>query len=232
MLTLPGPLRHVRVRPSWGALLGLALVAVAVAAVTGVRILASGATAVPTAVSSSTATHGGASAGATAATSGARVSGSGASGKTSGGDLVVHVVGEVTKPGVVRLGEGARVEDALRLAGGATGKAELAAVNLARPLVDGEQIVVPAKGTVPAGVGAAGPNPGGRGNSSAAAGKVDLNSADAAALDALSGVGPVTASRIIEWRTAHGRFNTVDELAEVSGIGPKLVEQLRPLVRV
>jgi len=114
----------------------------------------------------------------------------------------------------------------VRAAGGGTPEAELSSVNLARPLVDGEQIVVRAKGEVAVGAAGTGAAGGQR------APTVDLNQADLAALDALPGVGPVTAQKILEWRAAHGRFTRVEELAEVPGIGPKLLEQLTPLVRV
>ncbi len=96
--------------------------------------------------------------------------------------------------------------------------ADLAGLNLARVLTDGEQVVVP--------------GPGDAADGAARAPGVDLNRADAAALDALPGIGPVLAERIVSWRSAHGRFSTVDELAEVAGIGPALMAGLRELVRV
>ncbi|MEO7785706.1 MAG: ComEA family DNA-binding protein [Terracoccus sp.] len=149
--------------------------------------------------------------------------------------LVVHVIGQVARPGLVRLATGARVADALTAAGGATRKADLAAVNLARPLLDGEQVQVPAPGEtltapVPPQLAAGGAGPGG--SAVGPTGQVDLNTADAAALDGLPGVGPVLAQRILDWRAAHGRFASVDELGEVSGIGDKLMAQLRDRVRV
>jgi competence protein ComEA len=155
------------------------------------------------------------------------------SGAAPSGTVLVHVVGQVRHPGVVRLPEGARVEQALEAAGGATSKADLVRVNLARPVVDGEQIVVPKPGQPIDGAPA---SPG----SGAATGRtaggqvavVDLNTADLSALDSLPGVGPVLAQRILDWRTANGRFSSVDELGEVSGIGDKVLEKLRPLVRV
>ena len=112
--------------------------------------------------------------------------------------------------------------------------ADLAALNLARLVIDGEQIRVPRPGEAPAsGSGVAGP-PGsggaGGGSPSGSGAPVSLNSADVAALDSLPGVGPVLAQRIIDWRTEHGRFTSVDELGEVSGIGDKLLAQLRPKV--
>lgn len=130
--------------------------------------------------------------------------------------VVVHVVGEVRAPGVVRLVAGARVTDAIQAAGGPTERADLAGVNLARPLTDGEQVLVPG----PQADGASGPS------------TLDLNTASVEELDALPGIGPVLAARILTWRTEHGRFSSVDELAEVSGIGPSLLSGLRDLVRV
>jgi competence protein ComEA len=153
----------------------------------------------------------------------------------------VHVVGQVAKPGVVELPVGARVSDALARAGGATRAADLGAINLARLLVDGEQIRVPKPGEVPvAAPGASGSVPSGQdGNGSrgatgapGAGALVNLNTATAAELEELPGVGPVLAQRILDWRTEHGRFTAVDELGEVSGIGEKIFAQLQPRVTV
>lgn len=132
--------------------------------------------------------------------------------------LVVHVAGEVRRPGVVRLRDGDRVGDAISAAGGATGRADLDAVNLALRLADGQQVIVPRRGGAAAGgaSGAAGP-----------AGPVSLSSATAAQLDELDGVGPGLAAKIIAYRTEHGGFRSVDELAEVPGIGEKRLESLR-----
>lgn len=141
--------------------------------------------------------------------------------------VVVHVVGEVVRPGVVRLGLGARVADALDATGGATGAADLAAVNLARVLTDGEQLLVPVVGAAPA-PGAA-PDPGTAAR--AGDGLVDLNRADAATLETLPGVGPVLAGRIVEHRATRP-FTSVDELDDVVGIGPALMADLRERVRV
>ncbi len=148
----------------------------------------------------------------------------------------MHVVGQVVRPGLVRLRPGARLADAIAAAGGARPVADLAALNLARLVIDGEQIRVPRPGEAPApGSGMAGPpgsggGAGGPGSPSGSGAPVSLNSADVAALDSLPGVGPVLAQRIIDWRTQHGRFTSVDELGEVSGIGDKLLAQLRPKV--
>lgn len=142
-------------------------------------------------------------------------------------DVVVHVVGHVAQPGIVELPQGSRVSDALTAAGGPSSSADLAALNLARVLVDGEQVAVSAVGE-PAPATAPGPVA----DAAAGAGPLDLNTADAAALDALPGIGPVLAGRIVAWREEHGRFRSLEELAEVEGIGPALVERLAPSVRV
>jgi competence protein ComEA len=139
--------------------------------------------------------------------------------------LVVYVVGAVRRPGLYRLRDGARVADAVARAGGVTRRADPAAVNLAAPVADGEQVVVPARLPVAVAVAQGAPVAG-----SAPAGPVQLSVATAEQLDALPGIGPVTAEKIITYRTAHGAFHTLDELDEVPGIGPSRVEQLRGLV--
>jgi competence protein ComEA len=143
--------------------------------------------------------------------------------------LVVHVVGEVRRPGLYRLREGARIADALRRAGDARQRADLAALNLAAPLVDGVQVLVPAR----ARGGGAGPPGNTAGSGSGAelpAGPVSLSSATIDELDELPGVGPVTAQKIVDYRTEHGPFASVDDLDAVPGIGPTRIEQLRDLV--
>lgn len=141
--------------------------------------------------------------------------------------LVVYVVGAVRRPGVYRLAQGMRVEDAVLRAGGTTPKADLIGVNLAAPLADGEQVLVPAR--LPAVVGAAeGATVAGGGP--VAAGPVQLSVATVEQLDTLPGIGPVTAQKIVDYRTAHGAFRSVDALDDVPGIGPSRVEQLRGLV--
>lgn len=144
--------------------------------------------------------------------------------------VVVHVVGQVAAPGVVTVPAGARVADAIEAAGGATAEADLAAVNLARVAVDGEQIVVPRPGEQVAASGAGGSGAAGAG--SPAGGLLDLNTATLADLDALPGIGPVLAQRILDWRAANGDFTNVDELGEVTGIGDALLERLRAEVQV
>lgn len=150
-------------------------------------------------------------------------------------EVVVDVSGKVRRPGLVVLPSGSRVADALERAGGARAGVDLTGINLARVLVDGEQILVgvdPVPGAAasapPGGVGpAAGPAaaPGAPGS-----GPVSINSADAALLDSLPGVGPVTASAIIDWRTQHGGFTDVRDLLEVKGIGEATLAELLPHV--
>jgi competence protein ComEA len=153
---------------------------------------------------------------------------------TAAGVVVVHVVGRVRRPGLVRLAVGSRVSDAVIAAAGATAGARLDRLNLARPVTDGEQILVPgAQDPVPVGGAGTAGSAGAAGGSSAPAGAaVDLNTATSADLDGLPGVGPVLAGRILAWRAQHGRFSRVAELGEVPGIGDKLLAQLTPLVRV
>jgi competence protein ComEA len=139
--------------------------------------------------------------------------------------VVVDVVGAVRRPGLYRLPQGSRIADAVARAGGATRRADLALVNLAAPLADGVQIVVPAR--VPTGAG----SPGGDGAAAATTGPVHLNTATLEQLDALPGVGPVTAQKILDYRQQHGAFANVDELDAVPGIGPARLEQLRDLVQ-
>lgn len=139
------------------------------------------------------------------------------------GAVLVAVAGKVRKPGVVRLPAGSRVDDAVRAAGGPLDAGDLGLLNLARKLVDGEQVLVgvdPAPGApAAAGGGAVG-------------GLIDLNTATAADLDALPGIGMVLAQRIIDWRTENGRFESVDQLREVTGIGEAKYEDLRDKVVV
>jgi competence protein ComEA len=139
-------------------------------------------------------------------------------------ELVVHVAGAVARPGLYRLPDGSRVDDAIAEAGGAKPKAALDLVNLAAPVADGQQVLVPLRGTEPAGLGAAPPGAG------APPGKVHLNSATLEQLDELPGIGPVMAQQILDYRAANGAFRSVDELDAVPGIGPARLEQLRPLV--
>ena len=136
--------------------------------------------------------------------------------------LVVHVVGAVRRPGLYRLPERSRIADAVARAGGARRSADLSAVNLAAPVSDGIQVVVPARAPpVAAGGGAQAPA------AEAPAGPVHLNTATLEQLDALPGVGPVTAQKILDYRQQHGAFSSIDELDAIPGIGPARLEQLR-----
>jgi competence protein ComEA len=152
----------------------------------------------------------------------------GAAPSPSARSLVVSVVGRVRHPGLVALPVGARLIDALKAAGGPLPGVDLTALNLARKVADGEQIVVggpaAAAGAAPSGTAdapAGGPAP-----------AVNLNSATLAELDTLPGIGPVIAQRILDWRSAHGGFTNVDQLRDVSGIGDRTFERLRDLVTV
>jgi len=146
------------------------------------------------------------------------VAGLGGLGGPAGRTLVVDVVGAVRRPGLVRLQPGARVVDAVAQAGGLGRKAERSAVNLAAPVSDGQQVVVPRRGAAPPS-GAAVP-----------AAPVSLSTASPEELDALPGVGPVTAQKIVAFRQAHGAFRSVDELDAIPGIGPSRIADLRGLV--
>ncbi|MGM7696593.1 helix-hairpin-helix domain-containing protein [Microbacterium sp. A84] len=139
------------------------------------------------------------------------------------GELYVHVLGQVTHPGLYVLDGDARVVDALAAAGGTLDDADLQAVNLARPLSDGEQLIVPVSG-------AAAPEDGS--STPAGDGLIDLNNADQAALETLPRIGPALAKRIIDWRETNGRFQSVEDLIAVPGIGDKLLAGIRDLVRV
>ena len=143
--------------------------------------------------------------------------------------LVVDVAGRVRRPGLVSLPAGSRVADALLAAGGVLPGVDLATINLARPVVDGEQILV---GVGVGGGAGGGGSGGGSGGAGGAAGPLDLNAATLEQLDSLPGVGPVLAQRILDWRLAHGRFSTVGELREVGGIGAKKFADIEPKVRV
>lgn len=137
-------------------------------------------------------------------------------------EIYVHVLGEVADPGLYVLDARSRVVDALAAAGGSLDDADLRAVNLARPLSDGEQLIVPAVGAQPQETA----------GGVAADGVIDLNTADQTALETLPRIGPALAQRIVEWREQNGRFASVDDLLAVPGIGDKLLAGIRDLVRV
>jgi comEA protein len=173
--------------------------------------------------------------------------------------ILVHVAGAVAKPGVYQVKDGSRINDAINAAGGGVPMSDVNALNLAEKVMDGEKIYVPKRGETPASGSQAGVSSGVSGNAASNAGvnssaisagsavqsgssaglttqldgsKIDLNTATPAQLDTLPGVGQVTAQRIIDYRTQHGSFRSVDELKEVDGIGPKKFDQLKPHVVV
>jgi competence protein ComEA len=150
----------------------------------------------------------------------------GAGGAGGSGEVTVDVAGKVRKPGIAVLPPGSRVVDALEAAGGARRGVDLASLNLARPLVDGEQILVgvPVPTGVVGSLGAPGAGESGP--------LVNLNTADLAALETLPGVGPVTAGAIMTWRTEHGGFTAVEELLEVDGIGDATLAEIAPHVTI
>lgn len=137
------------------------------------------------------------------------------------GRLYVHVAGAVATPGLYVLAAGSRVVDAVAAAGGFSPDAERSSVNLARPVDDGEQLLVPAVGAIAEGAVAP-----------AGDGRIDLNTADVSALDTLPRIGEAMAQRIVDWREANGRFTSVEDLLAVAGIGEKMLESLRDLVTV
>ena len=141
--------------------------------------------------------------------------------------LVIDVAGAVRRPGLYRLRSGSRIDDAIAAAGGPTPKAQLDTVNLAAPIADGEQILVPGRGAAGAAAAAASP-PAAAGSSPTA--PLDLNTATLEQLEALPGIGPVTAQKILDYRQAHGAFHSVTELQGVPGIGPAHMAQLKGLV--
>ena len=148
-------------------------------------------------------------------------------GADGGDEVVVHVAGAVVRPGIVSLPATARVVDAVAAAGGATVLADLAALNLARTVTDGERIEVPERGSPATGTGSEAP-PGGFD----AEGRLDLNRATAQELETLPGIGPVLAQRIVEHRAAHGPFTSTGGLREVPGIGERSFQRLADLVVV
>lgn len=156
----------------------------------------------------------------------------GAAGSAPGGGadatILVHVLGAVSEPGIVELAPGARVVDAVAAAGGLADEADAGGVNLARVLVDGEQLVVPKVGEAPPPAAAA---TGGHAAAAASGGgRVSLNQADVAALDTLPRIGPALAQRIIDWREANGPFTDVSQLLEVAGIGDAVYSGVVDLV--
>lgn len=243
VLTVPEQLRSGRLAVSSAAVLSLLALVVALACAFAVRVLwadrSAGAALEPAPGISATVSVQRAAGAGPGETTGPGAAPTAPTG-TASTQVVVHVVGQVKRPGLVRLQPGARVADAIAAAGGAGPRADLSLLNLARLVVDGEQVHVPRPGEVPMGAGAGGAAgsagsggaAGGGGSAGGGGGLVNLNTADLAALDTLPGVGPVLAQRILDWRAEHGRFTSVEELGEVSGIGEKLYAQIRPKVTV
>lgn len=264
VVAMPGPIRTALVSPSRKAVLGVALCLVVLVVGLGVRWALAAEHAEPTRVATSvtSGTEAGGERGPTATASapdeadtpspppsetavvGAPPSSGGESapdappgGETTATSVRVHVAGKVATPSVVSVPSGARVVDAITAAGGMAKDADLASVNLARPAVDGEQIVVlahgeqaPPQAPAPAKPGVSASSPAAQ--SPAGTAQVNLNTADLAQLETLPGVGPVLAERIIQWRTDNGKFTSVEDLDEVSGVGEKTFERLAPLVTV
>ena len=166
-----------------------------------------------------------------AATAGAALAAAGAGPGVRAGStrpaLVIHVVGAVRRPGLYRLAEGARAADAVTLAGGPTTNADLEAIDLAAPIADGQQVAVPRRED--AGASPTPASPPGAGLA-ARMGPVHLNTATVEQLDALPGIGPSTAQKIVDYRQEHGSFRSVDELDAIPGIGLAKIDQLRKLV--
>lgn len=150
-------------------------------------------------------------------------------GGAAGPAMRVHVVGAVGRPGVYRLPAGARVEDAVASAGGARAGANLAGLNLASKLADGQQVIVPRRGQQAGAVSGGG---GPAGAATPANTQIDLNNATTEQLDTLDGVGPATARKILEYRGQHGPFRSVSDLSRIPGIGPKKLAAMRPRLRV
>ncbi len=247
--------RRWRIDPGRRAAAAMVAVVALTAAVVGWRVLADRprAEALPESSSVRVSVPAGASpssASAARASGGAGSGGAASGGAPSGGaaalgtalptQIVVDVVGKVYRPGIVRLAPGSRVDDAVRAVGGALPHTNLTTLNLARVCTDGEQIVVGLPGSAGAGSVAVGPIGAGTASAGGAAvpgspgagARINLNTATAEQLNTLPGVGPVMAQRILDWRTAHGSFASVDQLKQVSGIGDAKYADMSPLVTV
>jgi competence protein ComEA len=145
-----------------------------------------------------------------------------------GTDVVVDVAGAVSDPGVYRLPAGARVNDAIQRAGGATAQGEIDAINLAARLTDGQQVIIPVRAKSPAGVAAGSSVTGSAGASSTnPAAPINMGTASVEDLDTIEGIGPVTAQKIVEFRDQHGGVSSVDQLDQIDGIGPATMDALR-----
>lgn len=139
-------------------------------------------------------------------------------------EIKVHVAGEVKKPGLYKLKEGARINDAVDAAGGFTDNADKDSLNLAKLVEDGEQIMIPSKGGAESAAGSS--------SSSTNNGKININTADLATLQTLNGVGPSTAQKIIDYRNANGKFKSIDDLKKISGIGEKTFAKFKDQICV
>ncbi len=230
-------------RRGWLRAVPFLVVAAAVLAVVAFRRPAPIDERLPIATSASASESSGTSAGSSAA--GSSAAGSSAAGSSTAAELpavdsdgmvVVHVVGAVASPGVVELGAGSRVVDAVTAAGGLRTDADPDRVNLAAPLEDGQRVVVPVVGQEPpVEIVSSGTTPGGAAGDTAGsprASPIDLNKATAQELDSLPGVGPATAASIISHREKEGPFRSVDDLLDVRGIGEAKLESMRDLVVV
>jgi competence protein ComEA len=204
---LPSDGRAVRVRMGLGAGVVLLLIAAAIA------VVISATTSHPAAAAPASYSHS-----SSASTTPSSTTGDDASGSSSSTTAFVQVVGQVRNPGVYELPAGDRIVDAIAAAGGFTAKADQASLNLAQVISDGQQIVVAARGAAGS-VGSGTASGAGAGVSST--GTVDINTADATGLETLDGIGPALAQRIIAYRTAHNGFRSVNDLQNVTGIGPK-----------
>jgi len=150
---------------------------------------------------------------------------------TAGG-IVVDVAGAVRSPGVYTLPAGSRVIDAIRVAGGAAPGADLAIINLARAITDGERVYIPRRGEAQTPDASTGGGGSGGGSGDSGGGKVNINTASASELDSLPGIGPTLAQRIVDYRTQHGPFHDVKDLLKVQGIGQKKFDELKDYVTV
>jgi len=231
----PAAPRRLRLDPGRRGALAVGVAVVAAAVLTGVWVLSARPSSLP--VSSSKASSGGSSAARTwGASGGGSPSATGAApvSPSSAALVVVDVAGKVRHPGLYRLPPGSRVDDAIRAAGGARPGVRLDGLNLAAKLVDGQQVAV---GIAPAagGGGVAGGSGGGGGGGASGGSTgapVNLNTATVDQLQTLPGVGPVLAQHILDWRSQHGSFTSVDQLDDVTGIGDVKFAALKPLVTV
>ncbi|WP_036925081.1 helix-hairpin-helix domain-containing protein [Acidipropionibacterium thoenii] len=214
----------------------LGIVLVLVLAVVAVWLMRSKATSVPLSAVSVAPANSVAPAAPPAAGSADPSAGPDSAGPSSAAQIRVHVAGRVRHPGVYALAAGARVDDALRAAGGVATGARTGALNLAAPVCDGCQVLIAGTGDgrliAPEGAAPDSAAPAAGSGSPAGAQRIDLNTATSEELQTLDGVGPATAAKIIAWRTQHGRFSDVSELQEVDGIGPKTFARLKDHVRV